>query len=106
MSLATSLDGRSPEGAHRIARVVARAPHPLPPAPAGALDDLLHALVAEPEGQGDLPQQSARQMQPPDDRVVVGTGEQRLALGRRESFALGFGLLKQRLVESAIGRPP
>jgi hypothetical protein len=59
------------ESAGKIASSVARAPNPAPPAPARAVHHLLHALVAQVECLGNLPQGSAGQMHAADDRVVL-----------------------------------
>jgi hypothetical protein len=48
---------------------------------AGFLDDLVHALVAEPEVGGQLAQGGAVQVQAPDGPVELGAGHGHVAFG-------------------------
>jgi hypothetical protein len=64
----------------------------------GRVDDLVHALVAEPERVGDLPQRGARRMQTPDRVLIADLRSVGLVLGRDEVLAGPRRLLQQRLV--------
>src|SRR5262249_15383867 len=85
-----------------IAPLVARPPDALPPAAAGAVDNLLHALVAQPERLRDLAQRAPSQVQAPDRGVVVGARELRLALRVGQLAPIVARPLQELLVEHHV----
>ena len=64
-----------------------------------ALDDLVHALVAEPEALGDLAKGSSFGMEPPDRVVVVGPGPLQLVLRLDHPVARALGFPKGGCIE-------
>jgi hypothetical protein len=67
---------------------------------AGLLDDLVHPLMAEAEGDGELAQRRAVQVQAPHGPVEIGAGHLGVTLGVDQPLLSPPGLAEQRFIHS------
>src|SRR6185503_15957097 len=94
------------ESADHVACHLARAPDPLPPTTASAVDHLLDTLMAQPKCLGDLSQGAASQMHAADDRVIFSTSQLSLAFRISELGASRLSLLEQFIADGHDRNPP